>query len=314
MRYLKDNHKVYLLLLVVILAFDSLLMLCNIDTSLIIYPNVIVLFIIIVYIFFDYYKYKNKHELLTKGFYEDNDCLYDEDYQKIINELEAKIRQLETNNHKVKKEMSDYYSLWVHQIKTPISAMQLTLENEDSQLSRKLMLELLHIEQYVDMVLTYQKLSDGSDYVFEENELDVMIKDTIRYLRLEFIERKISLKYEPTSRTIITDKKWFEFVLKQLISNALKYTRKGSIEIYLEDNCLCIKDDGIGIKESDLKRIFERGYTGSNGHDNKNSSGIGLYLCTNIVSNLGLKLSATSSVGVGSIFKIDLSQDEKAKD
>lgn len=314
MRYLKDNHSVYLLLLVVILVFDSLLMLCNIDTSLIIYPNVIVLFIIIVYIFFDYYKYKNKHELLTKGFYEDNDCLYDEDYQKIINELEAKIRQLETNNHKVKKEMSDYYSLWVHQIKTPISAMQLTLENEDSQLSRKLMLELLHIEQYVDMVLTYQKLSDGSDYVFEENELDVMIKDTIRYLRLEFIERKISLKYEPINRTIITDKKWFEFVLKQLISNALKYTRKGSIEIYLEDNCLCIKDDGIGIKESDLKRIFERGYTGSNGHDNKNSSGIGLYLCNNIVSNLGLKLSATSSIGLGSVFKIDLSQDEKAKD
>ena len=314
MRYLKDNHSVYLLLLVVILVFDSLLMLCNIDTSLIIYPNVIVLFIIIVYIFFDYYKYKNKHELLTKGFYEDNDCLYDEDYQKIINELEAKIRQLETNNHKVKKEMSDYYSLWVHQIKTPISAMQLTLENEDSQLSRKLMLELLYIEQYVDMVLTYQKLSDGSDYVFEENELDVMIKDTIRYLRLEFIERKISLKYEPINITIITDKKWFEFVLKQLISNALKYTRKGSIEIYLEDNCLCIKDDGIGIKESDLKRIFERGYTGSNGHDNKNSSGIGLYLCTNIVSNLGLKLSATSSIGLGSVFKIDLSQDEKVKD
>ena len=314
MRYFKDNHIVYLLLLVVILVFYSLLMLCNIDTSLIIYPNVIVLFIIIVYIFFDYYKYKNKHELLTKGFYEDNDCVYDEDYQKIINELEAKIRQLETNNHKVKKEMSDYYSLWVHQIKTPISAMQLTLENEDSQLSRKLMLELLHIEQYVDMVLTYQKLSDGSDYVFEENDLDVMIKDTIRYLRLEFIERKISLKYEAINRTIITDKKWFEFVLKQLISNALKYTRKGSIEIYLEDNCLCIKDDGIGIKKSDLKRIFERGYTGSNGHDNKNSSGIGLYLCTNIVSNLGLKLSATSSVGLGSAFKINLSQDEKARD
>lgn len=314
MRYLKDNHRVYLLLLVVILVFDSLLMLCNIDTSLIIYPNVIVLFIIIVHSLFDYYKYKNKHELLNKSLYEEVDCLFDEDYQKIINELEDKIRQLETDKYKVMKEMSDYYSLWIHQIKTPISAMQLTLENEDSQLSRKLMLELLHIEQYVDMLLTYQKLSDGSDYVFEEIDMDVMIKDTIRYLRLEFIERKISLKYEPINRTIITDKKWFEFILKQLISNALKYTRKGSIEIYLEDNYLCIKDDGIGIKESDLRRIFEKGYTGSNGHDNKNSSGIGLYLCTNIVSNLGLKLSATSSVGVGSIFKIDLSQDEKVKD
>lgn len=314
MRYFKDNHRVYLLLLVVILVFDSLLMLCNIDASLIIYPNVIVLFIIIVHSLFDYYKYKNKHELLNKSLYEEVDCLFDEDYQKIINELEAKIRQLETDKHKVMKEMSDYYSLWVHQIKTPISAMQLTLENEDSPLSRKLMLELLHIEQYVDMVLTYQKLSDGSDYVFEENDLDVMIKDTIRYLRLEFIEIKISLKYEPINRTIITDKKWFKFVLKQLISNALKYTRKGSIEIYLEDNFLCIKDDGIGIKESDLRRIFEKGYTGSNGHDNKNSSGIGLYLCTNIISNLGLKLSATSSVGIGSIFKIDLRQDEKVKD
>lgn len=314
MRYFKDNHRVYLLLLVVILVFDSLLMLCNIDTSLIIYPNVIVLFIIIVHSLFDYYKYKNKHELLNKSLYEEVDCLFDEDYQKIINELEDKIRQLETNNHKVKKEMSDYYSLWIHQIKTPISAMQLTLENEDSPLSRKLMLELQHIEQYVDMVLTYQKIGDGSDYVFEENDLDVMVKDTIRYLRLEFIERKISLKYEPIDRTIITDKKWFKFVLKQLISNALKYTRKGSIEIYLEDNFLCIKDDGIGIKESDLKRIFEKGYTGNNGHDNKNSSGIGLYLCTNIISNLGLKLSATSSVGIGSIFKIDLRQDEKVKD
>lgn len=314
MRYLKDNHKVYLLLLVVILVFDSLLILCNIDASLIIYPNVIVLFIVIIYAIYDYCKYKNKHELLIKGFYDDVDCIFDEDYKRLINELEAKIRELETNNHKVKKEMSDYYSLWVHQIKTPISAMQLTLENEDSQLSRKLMLELLHIEQYVDMVLTYQKLSDGSDYVFEENDLDVMIKDTIRYLRLEFIERKISLKYEPINRTIITDKKWFKFVLKQLISNALKYTSKGSIEIYLEDNFLCIKDDGIGIKESDLRRIFKKGYTGSNGHDNKNSSGIGLYLCTNIVSNLGLKLSATSSVGIGSVFKIDLRQDERVKD
>ena len=255
MRYLKDNHKVYLLLLVVILVFDSLLMLCNLDTSLIIYPNVIVLFIIIVYVIYDYYKYKNKHELLIKGFYDDVDCIFDEDYKRLINELEAKIRELETNNHKIKKEMSDYYSL-----------------------------------------------------------LDLLIIDTIRYLRLEFIERKLSLKYEPINRTIITDKKWFKFVLKQLISNALKYTRKGSIEIYLEDNCLCIKDDGIGIKESDLRRIFEKGYTGSNGHDNKNSSGIGLYLCTNIVSNLGLKLSATSSVGIGSIFKIDLRQDEKVKD
>ncbi len=314
MRYFKDNHRVYLLLLVVILVFDSLLMLCNIDASLIIYPNVIVLFIIIVHSLFDYYKYKNKHELLNKSLYEEVDCLFDEDYQKIINELEDKIRQLETDKHKVMKEMSDYYSLWIHQIKTPISAMQLTLENEDSQLSRKLMLELLHIEQYVDMVLTYQKLSDGSDYIFEEIDMDVMIKDTIRYLRLEFIERKISLKYEPINRTIITDKKWFKFVLKQLISNALKYTRKGSIEIYLDDNYLCIKDDGIGIKESDLRRIFEKGYTGSNGHDNKNSSGIGLYLCTNIVSNLGLKLSATSSVGIGSVFKIDLRQDERVKD
>lgn len=315
-RYLNDHLSLYVLLFLVVLIFDCLLILCDISINLLIYPNVVILVIIVFYSLVAYYKYKQKHLLLSKEFYSEisDEKLFDEDYKIIIENLNEKIKQLETEYHKSNKMMLDYYSLWVHQIKTPIAAMQLSLESEDSPLSRKLMLELLHIEQYVDMVLTYQKVDDSSDYVFEEISLDVMIKDAIRYLRLDFIERKISLKYETIDKIIITDKKWFEFVLKQLISNALKYSQKGTICIYLEDEYLCIKDEGIGIRESDLKRIFEKGYTGYNGHDNKSSSGIGLYLCLNIISNLGLKLSVTSTVSVGSIFKIYLKQDEKAKD
>ena len=195
--------------------------------------------------------------------------------------------------------------------------MRLTLQNEDTPLSRKLTSDLFQIEQYVEMVLAFMRLdSDSSDYVFKEYDIDAIIKQAVTKFASEFIDRKIRLKYEPIDQTVITDEKWFSFVIEQLLSNALKYTRKGSIKIYMQKPMtLCIEDTGIGIAPEDLPRIFEKGYTGYNGRKDKKASGIGLYLCKRICSNLKIDLYVTSELDQGTTIHINLEQyDLKLKD
>lgn len=127
----------------------------------------------------------------------------------------------------------------------------------------------------------------------------------------EFISRKIGLDYQPINTRVITDEKWLLFVIEQVLSNALKYTRSGKISIYSsEKDMLCIEDTGIGIAPEDLPRIFEKGYTGYNGRKDKHASGIGLYLARRICDNLGHKISARSVIGKGTAITIDLSREK----
>ena len=206
--------------------------------------------------------------------------------------------------------MIDYYTVWAHQIKTPIASMRLHLQNEDSALSRTLTSDLHRIEQYVEMVLTFLRLnSESTDYVIKEYDLDKIIKGAVKKFSSDFISRKLSLVYEPLNTTVITDEKWLSFVIEQVLSNALKYTPTGSIIITLENKkVLRIRDTGIGIAPEDLPRVFENGYTGYNGRVDKKASGIGLYLCKRICDNLGHAITARSIVGLGTIIDIDLAQ------
>lgn len=208
------------------------------------------------------------------------------------------------------RDMIDYYSVWAHQIKTPIASMRLHLQSEDSPLSRQLSSDLLRIEQYVEMVMAFLRLDSGStDYVIREHDLDGIVRESVRKFAGEFIARKIKLCYEPINTTVITDEKWLCFIVEQILSNALKYTAEGSITISLEEpKKLCIKDTGIGIEKEDLHRVFEKGYTGYNGRVDKKSSGIGLYLCKRICNNLGHGISISSAVGEGTTVTVDLEQ------
>lgn len=202
----------------------------------------------------------------------------------------------------------EYYTIWVHQIKTPIAAMRLQLQGEDSDSSRELLEELQRIEQYVEMVLTYLRLDSGStDYVLKKYDLDDIIRQAVRKYASQFIRKKIRLTYEPLSCEVLTDEKWLLFVIEQVLSNALKYTRSGEISITLEaPKTLCIRDTGIGIAPEDLPRIFEKGFTGYNGRNDKKASGIGLYLCRRICSRLNHEIIITSKVDVGTEVRIDL--------
>lgn len=235
-----------------------------------------------------------------------------EDYRQLIDLLCQERRKFETDMNYRYQDMIDYYTAWAHQIKTPIVSMKLTLQNEDSDLSRRLSADLFRIEQYAEMVMMFLRLdSETTDYVICRCDLDMIIRQALRKFSNEFISRKISLEYEPIRETVITDEKWLSFVIEQLLSNALKYTKKGKIVITVEEpKTLCIADTGMGIAPEDLPRIFEKGYTGYNGRRDKKASGIGLYLCKRICKNLGHDIKARSELGKGTVIKIDLSQDE----
>lgn len=208
--------------------------------------------------------------------------------------------------------MTDYYTLWAHQIKTPIAAMRLQLQREDTDVSRACLLELSRVEQYVEMVMAYLRLdSDATDYVFRACALDTVIRAAVKKFAGEFISRRIGLVYAPVHARVVTDEKWLQFVLEQLISNALKYTPAGSVTIRLEAPAtLVIEDTGIGIAPEDLPRVFDRGFTGKNGRADKKASGLGLYLCARVCKNLGHTIRADSTPGCGTRVYLDLSKSE----
>ena len=238
------------------------------------------------------------------------ETIADEDHQRIIRMLCDEHRAMEARMTGRFDDMVNYYTVWAHQIKTPIAAMRLQLQNEDSPLSRTLSSELLRIEQYVEMVMAYLRLdSDSTDYVFRECALDDVVRPAVRRFAGEFIARRLTLDYGLLNANVITDEKWLGFVVEQVLSNALKYTLTGGVHIYLEEPCtLCIRDTGIGIAADALPRIFENGFTGANGRMDRRATGIGLSLCRKICKNLGHGISAESAPDRGTTIRIDLDQ------
>ena len=231
-------------------------------------------------------------------------------YQVLLLALHTDRQKLKSDMNARYHDMTEYYTVWAHQIKTPIAAMRLALQNEDTPLSRRLTGEVGRVEQYVQMALTYLRLgSDSSDYVIRSCALDDIVRPAVRRFAGEFIQRKIQLNYQMLNYTVITDEKWLGFVVEQVLSNALKYTPQGSVSIYMEpEGVLCIRDTGIGVAPEDLPRVFEKGYTGYNGRSHRKASGLGLYLCREILTRLGHSVSAESQVDHGTTIRIDLRQ------
>ncbi|MBP5166298.1 MAG: sensor histidine kinase [Oscillospiraceae bacterium] len=235
----------------------------------------------------------------------------EDDYRDIAVRLCAQLREEQRRSSAEAEAMKEYYTVWAHQIKTPIASMRLRLQNEDSELSRNMLSGLGRIEQYVEMVLTYLRLEgSGSDYLIREYDLDGIIRPSLRKFAGDFISRRLKLDYSPVSLSVLTDAKWLAFVIEQLLSNALKYTHSGSVSVYLEAPAtLCIRDTGIGIAPEDLPRIFEMSFTGASGRTDMRSSGIGLYLCRRICRNLGHTISVESAPGEGTLVRLGLDAD-----
>ncbi|MGN0167387.1 MAG: sensor histidine kinase [Acetatifactor sp.] len=205
-------------------------------------------------------------------------------------------------------ERKDYYMMWVHQIKTPIAALKLLLEGNDRQDKESFLMreELFKIEQYAEMALSFQRLeSMASDMVLGECDLNTILKQAVRKYAVLFINKGLKLVLNETPVRVLTDEKWFSVCLEQILSNSIKYTEQGNITIACteeeEQVLLQIKDTGIGIRQEDLPRIFEKGFTGYNGRMDKKATGIGLYLCKRICDQLGVGITVDSTVGVGTM-------------
>lgn len=320
MKYMKQRWRGILAGVLFCAIFTISFVLYQLPVKAVWYPAALCLFLGILFVILDFRRMKQKHDLLTgiqeltdliTGTLPAVDGIEDEDYQTIIQMFQREHGKVITDNQRAYSEMVDYYTIWAHQIKTPIASMRLTLQNEDTALFRQLTNDLFRIEQYVEMVLTFLRLnSESTDYVIREYDLDKIIRQSVKKFAGEFISRKLSLIYEPLHKTVLTDEKWLSFVIEQILSNALKYTPSGSISITMESgNKLCIRDTGIGIAAEDLPRIFEHGYTGYNGRADKKASGIGLYLCKRICARLGHGIEAESKIDEGTCIVIDLSRE-----
>lgn len=287
------------------------------------YAFVVILFIGGIYGVYNYIRYRKKclklADLIADEGERDQrlpeaDCLPDALYHKMVSREEREKRQLITEYDETKKDMADYYTMWIHQIKTPIAAMRLLLEDQDEAVSgiagQQAAEELFKIEQYAEMALHYARLDSlSSDLLFKKHDVYEIMKRAVKKYAVLFIGSGLSFTMEEFSAQVVTDEKWLSFVMEQVLSNALKYTQEGSISVYGANHkgerqtgevaYMVIEDTGIGIRQEDLPRIFERGFTGYNGRMDKKSTGIGLYLCRQIMSRLSHTIRVESQIGRG---------------
>ncbi|WP_130859258.1 sensor histidine kinase [Gracilibacillus phocaeensis] len=244
--------------------------------------------------------------------------LLEQDYQALLNKLGSQMDELRDKHQTQEKEWRDYYALWSHQIKTPLATLNLLSESTEAAVKKEMKEEIFKTQQYLDMMLQYLRLqSIHHDFRFEEISLQALVKQTIKKYATFFIRKDLEVALNHINGMIITDEKWLQFILEQVIFNAIKYTKTGGITVYSpkqQPDVLCIKDTGQGILPEDLPRVFERGYTGFNGRENEASSGLGLYMCKEIANQLGIRLSITSVINEGTEVTIDATQHVRVID
>ena len=249
----------------------------------------IVIFVFSIYLIFDYISFNKQLSAAEENLI-----------------LEERNEILRAEKISEEKNLQEYFMMWVHQIKTPITAAELLAKEKGSEeRDARLKIQLIYIEQYADMAMNYIKLMKHErDMDIAEIELDEIIKGVLKKYSAIFISKRIELKYVPVKIKIITDGRWMSVLIEQFVSNALKYTENGFIRISYdgEEEKLIIEDSGIGIRSEDIPKIFDKGYSGFNGRLNRKSSGLGLYLAKRIGEKLSVDIDVKSEIEKGSCF------------
>ena len=253
----------------------------------------------------DFIKYKAKLNELRRGVGESTDLVpenaIEAEYIKQIKDLRRELRDSGDKSASKYNEMVDYYTIWAHQIKTPISALSLTAQNIDNDdLRESLMTQIVRVEDYADMVMGYIRLdSESNDLVFAKQCVEDIVRQEIKKQRPAILAKGLSLDFRGDRHEAVTDSRWLGFAVGQVLGNSIKYTSKGKITITCDSESVVIEDEGMGIAKEDLPRVFEKGYTGYNGRGDKKSTGIGLYLVKRTMELLGGDIKIESEVGKG---------------
>lgn len=314
--YLRSKARGLSLMCLFAVIFAIILYLYEANADAVLYAAVLCAVIGSIYAVFDFLRFRRRVRALEEAAASITVSLaalplaanaVDRGYEELIKRLYEALNELYMENNAARNYMQDYYAMWVHQIKVPISAMRMLLQDQSK--SSPLNVQLFTIEQYVEMALSYVRLeSDYTDYVIKKYQLNDIVTQAVRKYGPLFIAKKISVDIETIDISVNTDEKWLVFVVEQILSNSLKYTKTGTISIRAEQPAtLVISDTGIGIAPEDIPRITEKGFTGYNGRTGRKSSGIGLYLCREILDRLHHTMRIESKVGVGTTVYLDLS-------
>lgn len=286
--YIKSEYKVIIFAIYSIIVFSAIFLFANLEKEYLVLGIEGISFGVFLYLFIQWFNYYKK-----------------EGYREIAEQLKLENKQLQSQALNDRRNLEEYFLLWVHQIKTPITVANLILQKDSSLYNKKLKAQMFYIEEYTNMAINYLKLIDRqADMDITFINLDKIIKSLLKKYSMMFIEKGISLEYEPIYVEVISDAKWLSVLIEQILSNAIKYTESGTIKISYEErtNTMSIQDTGIGIRSEDLGKIFDRGYSGFNGRINEKSSGLGLYLVKSIADLINVKVKVESTINVGSKF------------
>ncbi len=316
--FLKSKSALLLLTVVFTLIFVAVFYVEKTNVSSAVYGGMICFAVLMVYLTVSYIFYAKKIKRLNqidKRLHNLENITGDKgsEIEKLYNKIIADFYSMHTEKiaefENKYTDNIDFYTLWVHQVKTPIFALRLLAKEEHN---REILAEITKIEHYTDMVLNYVKLTGSTTELMLKKQ---NVKPIVKQVLKEFIQisnlKQVRFNVILEDLYVSTDEKWLKFALSQIISNALKYTEKGEVKVVLTGDKLTITDTGIGISDTDLPRIFHKGYTGFIGRVNDKSSGIGLFLCKKSLNLLGFNITAKSKIGKGSEFAIDLSQQER---
>lgn len=275
----------------ILLLFAVIFFVFSLSMSALLLGIAIVLFIMLIYWWISYLGFQKQVNLKHK-----------------IEVLEEELFETKKRQAEYQKDIESYFLTWVHQIKTPITATQLLLERNEHNVVNQVRQEIVQIDNYTSLALSYLKLlNEASDMSISEVKIDELIKPLIMKYRVHFIEQNTKIHYQSVDDNVLTDAQWASILIEQLLNNALKYARGKDIWINFnsETKQLYIKDNGIGISQADLPKIFDKGYSGYNGSLNESSSGIGLFIVKHISQHLNLNVEVESKLNSGTQFTID---------
>jgi signal transduction histidine kinase len=324
--YLKDKVLLFIMYFVLMVFVLGMVTFISIDhtSSNVLYVAFVLLFLLVIYLSIDYLKISSYFKAIDQKVV-DHSMEWIPNLPEPISSVTEKYEQYVLKAYKTAqneneqlilqhKENIEFVNTWVHEIKVPVAAAKLVISNSIDAPNRDVLIsvneEIEKIETFVEQVLYYSKINDFSkDYLIASTNMEPLIKESVKRYKKQFIAKRISIEFGNNDYTIDTDKKWLAYIIDQLLSNALKYTNEfGKIKINMKEVAteyqLAIIDNGVGIRKDEMKRVFERGFTGTTGRLDRSSTGLGLYMAQSLATKLGLSITVSSQLEKGSTFTI----------
>lgn len=322
---LKEKLVQIVLLVFAVVTIEIFLMIYSFDSFIKIYIPVIIFGLYMAGFIYEYLIKKKYYDELQKTIDGLDEKYLITEIIKTPNFLEGRIlndilSQVDKSMHEqvnkykyLQEDYKEFIELWIHEVKLPLATSKMIIENNKNKVTKSIEEELDSIENYVEQALFYARSSAvEKDYSIRKCNLKDIVSESIKKNKTSLIEEKGEINIHDLDNVVSTDSKWIVFILSQIIQNSVKYRNKKlllNIEIYSDpkkDNTvLYIKDNGIGIKKEEISRVFDKGFTGTNGRlAGKKSTGIGLYLCKKLCEKLGVSINVISTEGEGTLISL----------